>query len=380
MGQTDVVELSCELIRRASVTPVDAGCQDLIAARLEAAGFAVERLRFGEVDNLWATLGEHGPTFAFLGHTDVVPSGPEDQWRSPPFEPTVDRGVLRGRGAADMKGSVAAFVIALEALAAQRSRWQGRLGLLLTSDEEGDAIDGVRRVAEWFRIRGEQIDYCLVGEPSSSQRLGDVVRIGRRGSLTATVEVRGVQGHVAYPQKAINPIHRALPVLAELCARDWDGEPWPDFPATSFQIANFNSGTGASNVIPGQARVQFNLRYSPRWDAVGLVREVESRFAAHGVDASFHWHRSGEPFHTSEGRLRRAVRETLGRQLGIAPDENTGGGTSDGRFIAPLGAEVVELGPCNASIHKIDESIALEELRALPALYVDIAHRCLSEI
>jgi succinyl-diaminopimelate desuccinylase len=380
MALSDVLELSCELMRRASVTPDDAGCQDLIAARLEAVGFQIERLRFGEVDNLWATLGEHGPTFAFLGHTDVVPTGPEAQWSSPPFEPTFDGGLLRGRGAADMKGSVAAFVVALEALAAQRTQWHGRLGLLLTSDEEGNAIDGVRRVAEWFRVRGEQIDYCLVGEPSSSQRLGDVVRIGRRGSLTATVEVRGVQGHVAYPQKAINPIHRALPVLSELCARDWDGDPWPEFPATSFQIANFNAGTGASNVIPGHAEVQFNLRYSPRWDADGLVREIEAAFATHGVDARFHWHRSGEPFHTGEGALRSAVRETLRERLGLVPDENTGGGTSDGRFIAPLGAEVVELGPCNASIHKIDESIALEELEALPALYADIARRCLSEV
>jgi succinyl-diaminopimelate desuccinylase len=373
----DVVELSCELIRRASVTPADAGCQALLAQRLAAAGFRIEQLRFGEVDNLWATLGDEGPTLAFLGHTDVVPPGPSEQWTSPPFEPTLTAdGLLRGRGAADMKGSVAAFVLALEDLAARRD-WRGRVGLLLTSDEEGDAIDGVRRVAELFAVRGERLDYCLVGEPSSSQRLGDVVRIGRRGSLTCTATVLGVQGHVAYPEKAVNPIHRALPVLAELCARDWDGDPWPDFPPTSFQIANFKAGTGASNVIPGSAEVQFNLRYSPRWTADALIQEIEAAFAAHQVRAGFRWHRSGEPFHTGEGRLRAAVRETLARELGIQPDENTGGGTSDGRFIAPLGAEVVELGPLNASIHKIDEAVRLEDLRALPAVYAGIARRCL---
>lgn len=373
----DVVELSCELIRRASVTPADAGCQALIAQRLAAAGFQIEHLRFGEVDNLWATLGDEGPTLVFLGHTDVVPPGPLDQWTSPPFEPALTaEGLLRGRGAADMKGSVAAFVLALESLAARRD-WRGRVALLLTSDEEGDAIDGVRRVAELFAARGERIDYCLVGEPSSAQRLGDVVRIGRRGSLTCTATVLGVQGHVAYPDKAVNPIHRALPVLSTLCARDWDGEPWPDFPPTSFQIANFNAGTGASNVIPGTATVQFNLRYSPRWTAEALIAEIEAAFAAHQVQAGFHWHRSGEPFHTAEGALRGAVRAVLSESLGVNPDENTGGGTSDGRFIAPLGAEVVELGPLNASIHKVDEAVQVEDLRALPALYAAIARRCL---
>ncbi|MCG6117521.1 MAG: succinyl-diaminopimelate desuccinylase [Aquimonas sp.] len=373
----DVVELTAELIRRASVTPTDAGCQALIAERLQAAGFHVEHLRFGEVDNLWATLGESGPTFAFLGHTDVVPPGPEQAWSSPPFEPTLTPdGMLRGRGAADMKGSVAAFVLALEALAARRD-WQGRVGLLLTSDEEGDAIDGVRRVAELFRGRGERINWCLVGEPSSSQRLGDVVRIGRRGSLTCTATVLGVQGHVAYPDKADNPIHRALPLLAALAARDWDGAPWPDFPPTSFQIANFNAGTGVSNVIPGRAAVQFNLRYSPRWSADALIADIEQAFSVAKVPAEFHWHRSGEPFHTGEGRLRAAVRGALGDQLDLVPDENTGGGTSDGRFIAPLGAEVVELGPRNASIHKVDECVAVDELNRLPALFEDIARRCL---
>jgi succinyl-diaminopimelate desuccinylase len=373
----DVVALSCELIRRASVTPADAGCQALIAQRLAAAGFRIEHLRFCEVDNLWATLGDQGPTLVLLGHTDVVPTGPLDQWTSPPFEPTLTAdGLLRGRGAADMKGSVAAFVLALEDLAARRD-WQGRVALLLTSDEEGDAIDGVRRVAELFAARGERIDYCLVGEPSSAQRLGDVVRIGRRGSLTCTATVLGVQGHVAYPEKAVNPIHRALPVLAELCARDWDGNPWPDFPPTSFQIANVRAGTGASNVIPGSAEVQFNLRYSPRWTADALIADIEAMFAAHALRVELRWHRSGEPFHTGDGRLRAAVREVLKGELGIEPDENTGGGTSDGRFIAPLGAEVVELGPLNASIHKIDEAVRVEDLCTLPSIYAGIARACL---
>ncbi len=365
----DILQLTRELIARPSVTPEDAGCQDLIAERLARSGFIVEHLDFGVVRNLWAVHGEGGPLLCLLGHTDVVPPGPREAWCSDPFEPVERDGRLYGRGAADMKASVAAFVLAVERFVVQHPGHRGRLALLLTSDEEGDAIDGVRRVAEAFRDRGERIDWCLVGEPSSSQRLGDVVRIGRRGSLTGTATVHGVQGHVAYPDTADNPIHRALPAFAELAARAWDETPYPDFPATSFQIANFTAGTGASNVIPGAATVQFNLRYSPRWTADDLIAEIEACLARHGVRASIAWHRSGEPFHTAEGPLRAAVRQALREELGIAPDENTGGGTSDGRFIAPLGAEVVELGPINASIHKIDEHIALADLERLPALY-----------
>jgi succinyl-diaminopimelate desuccinylase len=277
--------------------------------------------------------------------------------------------MLYGRGAADMKASVAAFVLAAQRFVAAHPDHGGTLAVLLTSDEEGNAIDGVRRVARHFQDSGQRIDWCLVGEPSSAQRLGDVVRIGRRGSLTGTATVRGVQGHVAYPDKADNPIHRALPAFAQLAARRWDDEPWPDFPATSFQIANFNAGTGASNVIPGTAEVQFNLRYSPRWTADALIAEIESSLRSMDVKVDIAWHRSGEPFHTAEGPLRTAVREALKAELGVVPDENTGGGTSDGRFIAPLGAEVVELGPINASIHQVNECIAVDDMERLPALY-----------
>lgn len=367
-----VVDLASELIARASLTPDDGGCQDLIAARLGAIGFRCERLRFGAVDNLWAIRGEAGPTLCLLGHTDVVPTGPSEAWSTPPFAPTLRDGWLHGRGAADMKGSVAAFVCALEDFVARHPAHRGRLALLLTSDEEGDAIDGVRRVADWLRERGERIDWCLVGEPSSQAALGDVVRIGRRGSLTGTATVRGVQGHVAYPEKARNPIHAALPPLAELAARRWDETPYPDFPPTSFQIANIEAGTGASNVIPGSARVQFNLRYSPRWTAESLEAEIADCFARHGADVDIQWHRSGAPFHTAEGALRRAVREAVIAATGRAPEENTGGGTSDGRFIAPLGAEVVELGPVNATIHQVDERIAVADLERLPQIYAAI--------
>jgi succinyl-diaminopimelate desuccinylase len=375
----DVLALACELIRRPSLTPDDAGCQALIGARLAAAGFAIESLRIGEVDNLWATFGDAdaGPTCVLLGHTDVVPTGPVADWQSDPFQPSLRDGYLYGRGAADMKGSVAAFVCALEQFAAAHPTPAGRVALLLTSDEEGPSIDGVRAVAERFRARGERIDHCLVGEPSSQQQLGDQVRIGRRGSLTGTAMVHGVQGHVAYAELARNPIHAVLPALLELAGRDWDGGPVPDFPATGFQIANFNAGTGASNVIPGRAWLQFNLRYSPRWSAAELIAEVDACFARHEIPVEIDWQANGEPFHTGEGPLRQAVRDSVHALRGIWPAENTGGGTSDGRFVAPLGADVVELGPVNATIHKIDERIALAELQALPALYLNVLQRLL---
>lgn len=371
------LELARELIARRSVTPDDAGCQALIAERLQRAGFRCEHLRFGEVDNLWATHGGDGPTLVLLGHTDVVPPGPREAWASDPFMPEVRDGVLYGRGAADMKGSVAAFVIALERFVAAHPEHPGRVALLLTSDEEGDAIDGVRRVAKEFRDRGERIDWCITGEPSSKAVLGDLLRVGRRGSLSATLDVRGVQGHVAYPHKARNPVHQALPALAELVARRWD-EGFESFPPTSLQISNIHAGTGAGNVIPGELRVLFNLRYTPHWDAPRLEAECERILSAHGLDYSIAWHRSGEPFHTPEGALRASAREVLAEFAGMPPEESTGGGTSDARFIAPLGAQCIEVGPVNASIHKVDEHVRVADLERLPDLYVGLIERLLA--
>lgn len=371
-----VVDLACELIRRRSVTPDDAGCQALVSGRLARAGFTVESLRFGAVDNLWATHGSGTPVLVFLGHTDVVPSGPPEQWRSPPFEPVVRDDVLHGRGAADMKGSVAAMVVALEDFVREVPDHAGTLALLLTSDEEGIAVDGVRRVAEEFRRRGQRIDACVVGEPSSKRRLGDLIRVGRRGSLTGRLRVRGVQGHVAYPDKARNPIHAFAPALAALAAEHWDAGD-DAFPPTSFQLSNIEAGTGADNVIPGELRAVFNFRYGTASSAPSLRQRVEAILHAHGVDFELDWWLSGEPFLTRAGALREATVAAIREHCGIEPEQSTGGGTSDGRFIAPLGAEVVELGPCNASIHQVDEGVALAELQALPGLYRSIIERML---
>lgn len=374
---SEVLALTCELIGRRSVTPDDAGCQTLLAERLQRAGFACEHLRFGAVDNLWATHGEgEGPTLVLLGHTDVVPPGPVADWTSDPFVPEIRDGVLYGRGAADMKGSVAAFVIAAERFVAAHPDHPGRLALLLTSDEEGDAIDGVRRVTELFRGRGQRIDWCITGEPSSTARLGDLLRVGRRGSLTATLDVHGIQGHVAYPDKARNPVHQALPALVELAARRWD-EGFETFPPTSLQISNISAGTGASNVIPGALQVVFNLRYNPSWDAVRLEQECEQVLREHGLDYAIHWHRSGEPFFTPEGPLRQAAREVLTDINGKPPEESTGGGTSDARFIATLGTQCIEVGPVNASIHQVDENVAVADLEALPDLYQALVEKLL---
>ncbi|QNH16400.1 succinyl-diaminopimelate desuccinylase [Xanthomonas sp. SS] len=374
---SDVVDLTCELIARPSVTPDDAGCQELIAQRLARAGFAIERLRFGQVDNLWATHGSGAPVLALLGHTDVVPPGPREAWASDPFVPQIRDGVLYGRGAADMKSGVAAFVVAAERFVAAHPQHPGTLALLLTSDEEGDALDGVRKVAETFRARGERIDWCITGEPSSSERLGDLLRVGRRGSLSATLAVQGVQGHVAYPHKARNPIHLAAPALAELVARHWD-DGYESFPPTSLQLSNVHAGTGANNVIPGDLQVAFNLRYNPHWDAPRLEAEIAALLDRHGLDYTLRWHRSGEPFYTPEGRLRSVAREVLGEFAGAAPEESTGGGTSDARFIAPLGAQCIEVGPVNASIHQVDEHVRVADLEALPALYLRLIERLLS--
>jgi len=375
---SDVLELARDLIRRRSVTPEDAGCLPLIGERLARAGFAVESLRYGEVGNLWATHGAGSPALIFLGHTDVVPSGPEAAWQSPPFEPTLRDGRLYGRGAADMKGSVAAMVVALEQFVAMRPDHRGRVGLLLTSDEEGPTnLDGVRKVAERFRATGERIDWCVVGEPSAKEKLGDLIRVGRRGSLSGTLSVRGVQGHVAYPEKALNPIHAFAPALAELATERWD-EGNDDFPPTSFQVSNLNAGTGANNVIPGALVAAINFRYCTASRADDLRARTETILQRHGLDYVLDWNLSGMPFLTPPGGVLRETVVAVCRELcGIEPEQSTGGGTSDGRFIAPLGAEVVELGPVNASIHKVDEWVDVAELERLPQLYRAICERLL---
>ncbi|GGY16328.1 succinyl-diaminopimelate desuccinylase [Rhodanobacter panaciterrae] len=375
---SEVLELTCDLIRRRSVTPEDAGCLPLIGERLQRAGFHVEHLRYGEVDNLWATHGTGGSTLAFLGHTDVVPSGPEASWRSPPFEPTIRDGRLYGRGAADMKGSVAAMVVALEQFVAAHPDHRGRVGLLLTSDEEGPTnLDGVRKVVEHFRSVGERIDWCVVGEPSAKEKLGDLIRVGRRGSLSGTLRVRGVQGHVAYPEKALNPIHAFAPALTELAAERWD-EGNSDFPPTSFQVSNLNAGTGATNVIPGELQALINFRYCTASSAEDLRARTEDILQRHGLDFTLDWNLSGEPFLTPPGGALRETVVAVCRELcSLDPEQSTGGGTSDGRFIAPMGAEVVEIGPVNATIHKVDECVALGELEQLPAVYRAVCERLL---
>jgi succinyl-diaminopimelate desuccinylase len=371
-----VLDLTLDLIARVSVTPDDAGCQDLIAERLAKAGCTVQRLDFGNVKNVYVSHGRGSPVLLLLGHTDVVPPGELSDWQSHPFQPEIRDGVLYGRGAADMKGSVAAFVLAMEQLIADQPDHAGTLALLLTSDEEGIAIDGVRRVAEHFKSTGQKIDYCITGEPSSMQQLGDLVRVGRRGTLSATLSVEGIQGHVAYPERARNPIHQAMAPLAELAARQWD-EGYTDFPASSFQISNIHAGTGANNVIPGRCEVLFNFRYNPSWRAEQLEQEVHAVLDRHGLSYQIKWQRGGEPFLTHEGQLRRAVREVIAEHCGLTPVENTGGGTSDARFIAPLGAEVIEFGPINASIHKINEHVRVADLERLPMLYAAMARKLL---
>ena len=370
---SDILDLTSELIRRRSLTPDDAGCQALIAERLMRAGFLIEHLRFGEVDNLWATHGCGDPVLVFLGHTDVVPTGPENEWSSAPFEPTVRDGRLYGRGAADMKSGVAAMTLALEACVRAHPGHRGTVGLLLTSDEEGPVNrDGVKRVVEEFHRRGQRIDWCVTGEPSSRARLGDIVRVGRRGSLSGHLRVRGVQGHVAYPDQVRNPIHLAAPALAELAATRWD-DGNDAFPPTSFQISNVNAGTGALNVVPGVLEARFNFRYCTASTPRGLRERSEAILRAHGLDFDIDWDLSGEAFLTADGALRRAVGQACRELLGGDPLPDTGGGTSDARFIAPLGAEVVELGPVNASIHKVDECVALDELEMLPRLHQRVA-------
>ncbi len=376
MSDSPTLALAKQLIERNSVTPDDGGCQQLMAERLGALGFRCEHLRFGDVDNLWAVFGHDGPLFAFAGHTDVVPAGPADQWHTPPFQATVKDGVLYGRGAADMKGSLAAMVTATEAFLKDNPNPKGRIAFLITSDEEGIAVNGTVKVMEHLQKAGTAIDYCLVGEPSSDKVLGDRIRVGRRGSLTGNLTVKGIQGHVAYPEIASNPIHRVLPALQQLAATPWDsGNAF--FPPTSFQIANIRAGTGASNVIPGECFVQFNFRYCTEQTADGLKAKVEAILKQHGVDYALRWDLSGEPFLTGKGKLLEATCSAIRAVAGIDTEQSTGGGTSDGRFIAPTGTEVVELGPVNATIHKLNECVRVQELEDLGLMYRKVLERVL---
>ena len=373
---SQVLELTKALVARASITPEDAGCQELMIGRLEAIGFRVERMRFGEVDNFWARRGTGGPLLCFAGHTDVVPTGPAEAWRSAPFEPTERDGCLWGRGTADMKASLAAMVVACEEFIAARPEPSGSIAFLITSDEEGPAKDGTKAVIEALEARGEKIDWCLVGEPSSRERLGDMLRIGRRGSLSGDLLVQGVQGHVAYPESAVNPLHQLAPVLAELVSLQWDAGN-DSFPPTSFQLTNLHSGTGFRNVIPGSAELKFNIRYSTEQTFEGLQARIHAVLDRHGLDYRIDWRDAGRPFLTRQGKFLEAVRAVVREVAGVDPELSTGGGTSDGRFIAPTGAAVVELGPLNASIHKIDEHVRIADLEPLKDLYLGVLRHLL---
>ncbi len=361
-------DLARELISRVSVTPNDGGCQDLLAQRLTRLGFRIERMRFGEVENLWARRGSSAPLVCFAGHTDVVPTGPLEQWHSDPFVPTVRDGVLYGRGAADMKSSIAAFVTAIEAFLAKHPDHPGSIALLITADEEGVAVNGTVRVVDALRARGEALDYCVIGEPSSVALLGDTMKNGRRGSLSGELLVRGVQGHIAYPHLSRNPIHQFAPALAELSATKWDdGNEY--FPPTTWQISNISAGTGASNVIPGELRASFNFRFSTASTMESLQARVHAVLDRHQLDYGLTWTLSGRPFLTPKGKLVASLSRAVVAVTGRAPELSTSGGTSDGRFIADICREVVELGPVNASIHKLNEHILLTDLDALSSIY-----------
>ena len=373
------LELACELIRRASVTPLDEGCQQLMMARLADCGFAVEPMNVEDVENFWARRGGGGPVLCFAGHTDVVPTGPLEAWQHPPFEAQVDAdGMLCGRGAADMKGSLAAMVVAVERFVADYPEHKGAIAFLITSDEEGPAVHGTQAVVERLAARQERLDWCIVGEPSSTSQVGDMVKNGRRGSLNGKLRIRGVQGHVAYPHLAQNPIHLATPALAELAAEHWDaGNAF--FPPTSFQISNIHSGTGATNVIPGELTALFNFRFSTESTVEGLQQRVEAILDKHGLKWQIDWSLSGLPFLTEPGALLDAVAASIRAVTGRDTVASTTGGTSDGRFIATLGTQVVELGPVNATIHQINERVLASDLDLLTEIYYQTLVRLLAE-
>jgi len=371
MPEAGALELAKELIKRRSVTPEDGGCQDLVAARLARSGFHCEPMPFGDVRNLWARRGTARPLVCLAGHTDVVPTGPLSEWLSDPFVPTVRDGRLYGRGAADMKSSIAAFVVAVEAFIAERPQHAGSIALLLTSDEEGPAVDGTVRVVEALKQRGEVIDYCIVGEPTSVDVLGDMVKNGRRGSLSGRLVVRGIQGHVAYPHLARNPVHQVAPALAELAQTKWDAGN-EHFPPTTWQVSSIHAGTGAANVIPGSVEVDFNFRFSTQSTEASLRERVESIFKKHKLEYAVSWTLGAKPFLSKNGRLAKTVLDSAKKHSGRSAELSTTGGTSDARFIIDICPEVVELGPVNASIHKLNEHIELAALEKLPRIYLDI--------
>jgi succinyl-diaminopimelate desuccinylase len=374
---SETLELTENLLRRRSVTPADEGCQQLMTERLAAAGFHIEWLPFGSVQNFWARRGAAAPLFCFAGHTDVVPTGPLEEWRGDPFVPAVHDGMLYGRGAADMKSGLAAMLTATEDFVRQHPQHRGSIAFLITSDEEGPSVDGTRRVVQRLAERGERIDWCVMGEPSSERTVGDTIKVGRRGSLSGRLTVHGVQGHVAYPHLAENPVHTLAPALAELTSRTWD-QGTEHFQPTTFQVSNLNAGTGAPNVIPGELKARFNLRYSPVQTLEGLKATVEEILRRHGVRYTLEWYVSGEPFYTPPGRLCAAVADAVAQVTGTPPQLSTGGGTSDGRFIAPLGAEVVELGVVNASIHKVNECVRVADIDALHRMYLNVLRNLLA--
>lgn len=376
MTDSLVLSLAKELIARPSVTPVDEGCQQLMADFLTPLGFTIEPMVFHDTTNLWARKGTTGPLFCFAGHTDVVPSGPTSKWNTPPFEPTIIDGILYGRGAADMKGSIASMLAAVQRFVADHPDHNGSIAFLITSDEEGPFINGTPKVIETLEARQEKITWCLVGEPSSTNQVGDVVKNGRRGSLTGDLTVYGVQGHVAYPHLAENPVHLAMPALAELAAKQWDqGNAF--FPATSFQIANINAGTGASNVIPGELQVQFNFRYSTELTDSQIKQQVIELLERHSLRYELKWTLSGQPFLTGSGKLIDATQNAIKAVTGRTTELSTSGGTSDGRFIAPTGAQVVELGPINATIHKVNECVNVADLETLSDIYYSMMQQLL---
>lgn len=371
---TTALELTQQLIACPSVTPDDGGCQQIIADFLRPLGFEIEHLRFHDVDNLWARRGDTAPLFVFVGHTDVVPSGPEQEWQFPPFQPTIHNGYLYGRGAADMKSSIAAMLTAYQKFLTAKPEFAGSIALLLTSDEEGPSINGVAKVIEVLQARNEQIDWALVGEPSSTAQVGDTLKNGRRGSLSGKLTVRGKQGHIAYPQWADNAIHRLMPAITELVNIEWDqGNRF--FPATSLQFSNIHAGTGANNVIPGSIETLFNFRYSPEVTAEQLQTRFETVLKQHQLDYSVEWNLSGKPFITQPGTLVSASIEAIKRVCGYQPALSTSGGTSDGRFIAPTGSEVIELGVCNSTIHQIDERVRIADIETLEKIYLETLYR-----